>query len=84
MNPIRDTIEQTVQEILADRGTSSRRISEGDTLTGTLGLDSLDLAVLVVKLEQELGCDPFRDGLAPVSTFGDLVAVYQQCCKENC
>ncbi len=43
------------------------------------GLDSLGFAVLVARLEDRLGVDPFTasdDALFPV-TFGDFVKVYE-------
>lgn len=43
------------------------------------GLDSLCLAILVIRLEDALGVDPFtasEDALFPV-TFGDFVSSYE-------
>ena len=43
------------------------------------GLDSLGFAVLVARLEDKLGIDPFtaaEDALFPV-TFGEFVKVYE-------
>jgi acyl carrier protein len=43
------------------------------------GLDSLGFAVLVARLEDRLGVDPFtasEDAMFPV-TFGDFVKVYE-------
>jgi len=43
------------------------------------GLDSLGFAVLVARLEDALGIDPFtasEDAMFPV-TFGDFVKVYE-------
>ena len=43
------------------------------------GLDSLGFAVLVARLEDQLGVDPFtasEEALFPV-TFGDFVKVYE-------
>jgi acyl carrier protein len=43
------------------------------------GLDSLGFAVLVARLEDKLGIDPFtasEDAMFPV-TFGDFVKVYE-------
>ena len=73
---IRDKIEAAINKILADSGRDMRNVNDGDSLTMDLGLDSLDLAVLVVTLEHDLGVDPFRDGSGAVQTLGDLVAVY--------
>jgi len=44
------------------------------------GLDSLDFAIVVARLEQELQTDPFSKLSEPVypRTFQDLVDVYEQ------
>jgi acyl carrier protein len=78
MTDLRAAISETIQEILSDKGRSRDVIGDEERLIETLGLDSLDLAVLVVKLEKQLGCDPFRDGRGAVATFGELVAVYDR------
>lgn len=43
------------------------------------GLDSLCIAVLVARLEDELGLDPFGsdDGESVPVTLGDFIAVYE-------
>ena len=51
-----------------------------DLLLADSGLDSLAIAVLVARLEDTLGLDPFNDSEAgpyPV-TLGDLVRFYEQ------
>ena len=75
---IRATVGQVINRVLTDTGRSSREFNDDDTLTGTIGMDSLDLAVMVVGLEQSLGVDPFRTGAHPVQTFGELVALYEK------
>ena len=46
-------------------------------LDGTLGLDSLDFAEAVVRLEQRFGFDPFASGtIDHLRTVGDLAALY--------
>lgn len=44
------------------------------------GLDSLGFAILVARLEEELGYDPFTMMAEPVypQTFGELVAIYER------
>lgn len=44
------------------------------------GLDSLGFAILIARLEETLGYDPFTLMDEPVypQTFGELVAVYQR------
>ena len=75
---IRTTIEAAVGRVLADKGLSPRPIADNDALFGQIGLDSLDLAQVVVALEQELGVDPYRQVGRPLRTFGDLVQAYSE------
>jgi acyl carrier protein len=47
------------------------------------GLDSLSLAIIVTRLEDSLGFDPFtfsEDAQFPV-TFGDFVSLYEHVAK---
>jgi acyl carrier protein len=76
-------VVEVVQRIWADTGRPVRDISPSDTFTGTLQLDSLDLAVLVVGLEQKLGIDPFRAGARPVQTVGELVELYRTALEDK-
>lgn len=51
-----------------------------DLALADCGLNSLGFAVLVARLEDELGVDPFtaaEEAFFPV-TFGDFVKVYEQ------
>ena len=52
-----------------------------DLVLAECGLDSLGFAVLVARLEDTLGVDPFtaaEDHSFPV-TFGDFVELYEAC-----
>ncbi len=79
---LRDQIVAVVNKILSDSGRPTCQPTHQDALTSDIGLDSLDLAVLVVTLEEHLGVDPFRDGLTAVHTLGDLVDVYVEAVKS--
>ena len=49
------------------------------------GLDSLGFAILVARLEEELGFDPFvslQEAVYP-STFGEFIAIYDQHVGES-
>ena len=78
---LRQAIVDTINKIRTDLGRDKLTPSDSDALTGELGLDSLDLAVLVVSLEKQLGVDPFRDGSATARTLAELTAVYEQATK---
>ena len=45
---IRATVAEVVNRVLTDSGRPARQFDDDDILTKTIGLDSLDLAVLVV------------------------------------
>ena len=72
------SIIKLIEELLERRDTA-----EGVTVTldarlhgeDGLGLDSLDTAELSATLEDELGSDPFAEGLMP-ETVAEIVAFY--------
>ena len=47
-------------------------------LGGGLPLDSLDLALLVVEMEEATGFDPFASGFVNFRTVGELAQLYQR------
>jgi acyl carrier protein len=70
-------ITATIDQVLRESGRPTRSWEPHETLLGDIGLDSLDLAVVVVQLEQRLGVDPFRSGSGGVRNLGDFIARYQ-------
>ena len=79
---IRSTIEETMSEVAAEH---NRRLAVlGDaTRLSDLGLDSLCLAVVVARLEDRLGVDPFSqidDAPFPV-TMGDFARLYENAAR---
>jgi acyl carrier protein len=52
-------------------------LAPGTVLDSQLGLESIDFAELVVRLEEATGKDPFADGTPPqIQTISDLAALY--------
>lgn len=51
---------------------------ESSFLQGDLPMDSLDLAILLLILEEKIGRDPFRDGFKVFNTVADLAAIYAE------
>jgi acyl carrier protein len=74
----RDAIETAIHQVLLNSGRAAQPLQDEDILFEKIGLDSLDLAQIVVALEQELKVDPFRKTGSPIRTFGDLVQAYQK------
>ncbi len=69
------TIVTTIQELLDRRDAGDRPITPASKLTADLELDSLELAELSAVLEDELGRDPYSEGIVP-ETVGELIAFY--------
>lgn len=70
-------IRETIQRLLDQRGATGIEIQPDSKLTADLGLDSLELAELSAVLEDEIGFDPFSEGIVP-ETVAELVAYYDR------
>jgi acyl carrier protein len=67
----------TVNTLLERRGAVGIKVTPQSRLTADLDLDSLELAELSAVLEDELGRDPFSEGILP-ETIAELVGFYDQ------
>ena len=75
---IKLTIMDQMTEVAREHGKTLAPLRDDLALLDS-GLDSLGIAVLVARLEDRLGIDPFaaaEDAIFPV-TFGDFVKVYE-------
>jgi acyl carrier protein len=75
---IRSTILTALVEVLTEDGIVVPTVTDETVLLQT-GLDSLGFAVLVTRLEEQLGFDPFtlmKDATYP-KTFIEFVSLYQ-------
>ncbi len=79
-----DLSRAVIEEITATLEESGRPVPHMAPSTsftdGSLPLDSLDFAVVVVRLEKRLGCDPFNSSTLErfPSNIGELAEVYRQ------
>ena len=76
---IRTTIVSHFEQVAAEQRHQLPDLTDDRPLM-QCGLDSLAFAVLVARLEDALGCDPFsvtENASYPV-TFGDFVQVYEK------
>jgi acyl carrier protein len=69
------TIIETIRTLLARRGGGDVEITSESRMTADLELDSLELAELSATLEDELGRDPYSEGIVP-NTVAELIAFY--------
>lgn len=62
-------------ETLVKKRDADLEVRPESELEGDLGVDSLEIAELSMVLEDELGSDPFSEGLAP-RTVQEIIAFY--------
>lgn len=79
MTNLRDQITTAMQEIADMRGTEVGVLVD-ETVLLESGLDSLGFAILVARLEEELGYDPFVMMDVPVypNTLIEFIEIYQR------
>jgi acyl carrier protein len=79
---IRDAIVSQLQQVAESSKKSLPPLSDELPLL-ELGLDSLGIAVLVTRLEDELGLDPFTDSdiSSPPVTLGEFIRLYENAAK---
>ncbi len=76
---LRTLIEDQMRLVASEQHKTLAPLSDELVLLDS-GLDSLCFAIVVARLEDELGCDPFatsEDVFFPV-TFGDFVRFYDR------
>lgn len=79
---VKDTILSQFQLVSSEQGKTLNELSDGTMLLDS-GLDSLGFAILVARLEDTLGVDPFQtadDEAFPI-TFGDFVKFYENAAR---
>ena len=79
MAPIRSTIISQIQQVARDQNKKLAPLTDNLLLLES-GLDSLAFAILVARLEDTLGYDPFTassDVYYP-TTLGDFIRFYEQ------
>ena len=75
---IRSTIQSQFEEVASEQGKTLAPLTDATLLLDS-GLDSLCFAIIVARLEDDLGLDPFQtapEDKFPV-TFGDFVKLYE-------
>jgi len=77
---LQSVIHGKIRALLKERFGEDRALTGDDKLSATLGLTSLDLALLVAELEGELGVDPFAKlvSITSVRSVDDLERAYRR------
>jgi acyl carrier protein len=79
---VRSTITTQFQQVAKEQGRTLAPLSDELKLMQS-GLDSLSFALIVARLEDALGADPFSatDAVEFPVTFGDFVRLYERTAK---
>jgi acyl carrier protein len=82
MMAIRAAVEEIIAQVAVEQKKTMPPLRDNLHLVDC-GLDSLSLAVVVARLEEALGVDPFsasEDWIFPV-TLGDFIQLYENAAK---
>jgi acyl carrier protein len=82
---VRSSVISQIQQIARENGIDPPALTD-DLALADSGLDSLALAILVARLEETLGLDPFtesEDFFPDVVTLGDFVRFYENSAKSH-
>jgi acyl carrier protein len=81
---IRSTVTSHIQQIAIENNKRLPALSDELVLLNS-GLDSLAIAILVARLEEALGFDPFTesDEVAYPVTLGDFIRFYENAAKAR-
>jgi acyl carrier protein len=79
---VRSTITEQFQQVAKEQDRSLQPLTDDLKLVQS-GLDSLSFAIIVARLEDSIGVDPFNtaDALDFPVTFGDFVRLYENVAK---
>lgn len=77
---MKEKILSLMQEIALENNVDLSPNIDSETVLLKSGLDSLGFAILIARLEEDLGYDPFTMMDEPVypQTFGQLVEIYRR------
>jgi acyl carrier protein len=73
---VKSTIQSLFEQVAREQQRSLAPLAD-DLKLSQSGLDSLSFALIVVRLEESLGMDPFEAVEKFPATFGDFVRLYE-------
>jgi acyl carrier protein len=75
-NPSLALVVNTINEVLSEQGLAPTPLEPTVNILHDTALDSMGLAMVVLKLEEKTGKDPFVGGFVNFHTVGELAALY--------
>ena len=71
------TVVNAIRKLLRRRSSEATTVDRDADLYQDLALDSLEVAELSAALEDDLGSDPYSEGIVP-RTVGEVVDFYER------
>jgi len=79
---VRATIADTFESVAREQERRLAALSDDLKLLDS-GLDSLSFALIVARLEETLGYDPFESAESFPVTFGDFIQLYESFARAS-
>lgn len=75
---VQQTVIKSIEAVFKNKGLTPPTLGPETAFDRSLGLDSLDFAEVVIRLEEQFDKDPFAQGSVwQIRTIGDLAALYR-------
>lgn len=75
-----DLVTAETVKLLQKKGADATQVTASTRFLGDdVDMDSLDLATLIVELEEVSGKRPFRPGFREFFTVGELASLFENC-----
>lgn len=74
---VTDFVFSELQKLRLSKGLPALQFQLDEILLSeNIGIDSLDLAILVISLEEVTGLQPFQNGFVMFETVGELITLF--------
>lgn len=73
-----DLVIDTIREVMVENQRAVTELKPETQILAETSLDSLDLAIVVVKMEIKTGKDPFKQGFIFFTTIQELAKLYEE------
>ena len=78
IDDINKLVKSKINEVLRENGQPEMELEDDVNILNDTPLDSMGLAIVVTKIEEETGIDPFENGFILFQTVSELVALYEK------
>lgn len=70
-------VKKKINEVLSENGLPSVNLEGNTNILQETPLDSMGLAIVITKMEEATGIDPFEEGFILFQTVKELAVLYE-------